>query len=511
MDCNLYACDITKTDGVLLAITTVDGQKKRYSDLDVRRATAARKLQDIVGYPSNKEFMKMIDNNLITNCAVTHRDVLIARDIFGPSIDMIKGKAVRQQPGHVREDTFPVPPYILRTYGTVTISIDIFHVNGIKFFRSISRHLHFRLTTSIRDSKKGTLMDCITKVVAMYATRGFTVKHVHGDNEFQCLAADMANKHGVSFHSVARGSHEPYIERDNRTSKERCRCTFNALPFDRMPSRMTIEMVVGIDFWLNSWCSKGGVSRTIPPRQIVTGMKLDATKHCKFQFGDYVLAHNESDNTMKARANDAIYLRPTGSAAGGFYVFDLLTCRRVHRRSATAAHMTNNIIDTVHRIAEAEGSPIGITFGDITNKSTILDIEVNHEPDDDDASDDSYNPNDDDISVETALTDVTAASLDYSVELPPGTKYTYDPNDNGYEVDDEHSVTETEEVDAEEVDPAGDENPATGDVTEETNDPVDEDDPTDTVSTADQDTEESSITGSNPPSPQPATPRSEWI
>jgi hypothetical protein len=435
MNCNLYACDVTRTDGALLAIITVDGQKKRYSDLDVRRATAAKKMQDTIGYPSNKEFMKMIDNNLIVNCAVTRRDVIIARDVFGPNIDMIKGKTVRQQPGHVREDISPVPAYILKSYGNVIISIDIFHVNGIKFFRSISRHIHFRLTTSIRDAKKATLMNCITKVSALYATRGFSVKQIHGDNEFQCIATEMADKHGITFHPVARGSHEPFIERDNRTSKERCRCTFNALPFDRIPARMTIEMVVGIDFWLNSWCSKGGVSKTIPPRQIVTGMKLDASMHCKFQFGDYVLAHNESDNTMKARANDAIYLRPTGSAAGGFYVFDLLTSRRVHRRSATAAHMTNNIINTVHRIAKNEGSPIGLTFGDFTNKSTILDIDVDHEPDDDDASDQSYDPNADDISVETDLTDTTSVSSEYSVELPPGTTYVHETD--GYEVDDE--------------------------------------------------------------------------
>ena len=110
MDCNLYACDISNTNGTLLAIVTVDGQKLKYSDLDVKRATAARKLQDTLGYPSKTAFLKMIDNNLIMNCAVTRRDILMAEDIFGNNTNIIRGKAVRSQPGHVREDT-PAVPY----------------------------------------------------------------------------------------------------------------------------------------------------------------------------------------------------------------------------------------------------------------------------------------------------------------------------------------------------------------------------------------------------------------
>ena len=134
IDCDLYACDVTTTNGALLAIVTVDGQKKKYSDLDVRRATKARKLQDTIGFPSIASYLKMIDNNLILNCPVTRRDVMIAEDIFGTNANIVKGKAVRQQPGHVKEDINPVPRHILKNYGDVTLAIDVYHINGIKFF-----------------------------------------------------------------------------------------------------------------------------------------------------------------------------------------------------------------------------------------------------------------------------------------------------------------------------------------------------------------------------------------
>ena len=58
----------------------------------------------------------MIDNNMIKNCGVTRRDVIMAEDIYGVNTNIIKGKAVRRQPGHTREELLAVPPQILERY-----------------------------------------------------------------------------------------------------------------------------------------------------------------------------------------------------------------------------------------------------------------------------------------------------------------------------------------------------------------------------------------------------------
>ena len=171
-----------------------------------------------------------------------------------------------------------------------------------------------------------------------------------------------------------------------------------------------MKLPVSVDFFLNYWCSSGGVSDTIPPRQIVYGIRLDARRHCRFQFGDYVLVHEETDNTMKPRAQDAIYLRPTGNPDGGFYVFDLRTARRVHRRNATLMHMTNGIVDRVHQIAKDQGAPEGMNFAGLHNKATINDIDttsINPEDDDDDASDASYSTEEDNT-IMTESTETTS-------------------------------------------------------------------------------------------------------
>ena len=173
----------------------------------------------------------------------------------------------------------------------------------------------------------------------------------------------------------------------------------------------------------------------ISPQQFLTRLKLDVSKHCRLQFGDYVLAHNETDNTMKPRANDAIYLRPSGSASAGFFVYDLTTGRRVHRKSATIAHMTDTVIDKVHGLARSESAPIGLVFGDLQDKSTINDIETNEEPDDDDASDESFHPGVTETSAEWLSDNHEQIATDLDDEFPGS------PESNG------DTITESEAED----------------------------------------------------------------
>ena len=86
-------------------ITTVKAQEKLYSALDVRRAKKIQKLQETMGFISERDMLNMIDNNLIRGSTVSRRDVKIANDIYGPNTNSLKGKTVRKTEEHVREDT----------------------------------------------------------------------------------------------------------------------------------------------------------------------------------------------------------------------------------------------------------------------------------------------------------------------------------------------------------------------------------------------------------------------
>ena len=439
---NLYyynTSDAASTE-TLLTITTVKGQKELFSGMDRKRADRARKLQEIMGYPSEKDFLRMIDNKVMKNCAVTRRDVQIAQQIYGKGRAIIQGKTVRRQVPHVREDILPVPDSVLKNYREITLSVDVFHVNGVRFLVTISRHLSFRTVRALNNMRKSTLLNAIKTTIGTYESRGFTVKTIAADNQFECLRDDlMGLNNPVNLNTTATDEHEPFIERSNRTVKERIRCIFNNTPFKRMPIRMVTEMVYSAVFWLNSLIPEHGVSVTMSPRELMTGVSLDANTHGRFQFGEYVMAHqDETNNSLDPRALDTIYLRPSGNVQGGYWAYDVNSAHRVHRMHGTAMPMTDSIIERINSLGKEY--PEGIIFGDANNENTILDFDITENEDDDDVSDASFQPDDDDESIDSTVsdtTDVTEVSERMDEEHHPHIDETGgDPHqDNGEAID----------------------------------------------------------------------------
>ena len=55
----------------------------------------------------------------------------------------LKGKTTRHNPPTVDHIMQQCPPTIIEQYGNIMLSADIMHVNGIPFFVTRSRHIHF--------------------------------------------------------------------------------------------------------------------------------------------------------------------------------------------------------------------------------------------------------------------------------------------------------------------------------------------------------------------------------
>ena len=212
----------------------------------------------------------------------------------------------------------------------VTLGADIMYVNGIRFFITISRHIQFGTVARIKDAAKETLIDCIQQVQKCYSKRGFTIQTINMDSQFAPIKSDVeqgnANEEGPTKNLVTADEHEPHIERFIRTSKERIRSVQCTLPFEKLPGKVTIELVYSCMFWWNSMNKFKGVSGTLSPRTIVTGMTLDYNKHCKLQFGKYVKTHEITNKlTKQERMFGALALRLTGNTQGGFKFYILKT------------------------------------------------------------------------------------------------------------------------------------------------------------------------------------------
>ena len=382
MKSGIYCCDLKSSNSfVFNGIVSVESQEQQYSALDVNRAKAARKLQETMGFISERDLLQIVDNNLIRDSKVRRRDVLTAGDIYGKNTNVLKGKTTRRTPPQVREDAYmDVPRFILDRYSkSVTLCADVMHVNGVPFFIAISKHIKHISLVPGSNMNKATMLASTNKVISAYHQRGFTVTNMQMDNAFETLRDDLNSQHQVTLNTVAASEHEPTIERCIRHVKERCRCAYAGLPFKHLPKKLGAELVNAMVYWINSVPRQDGVHPVLSPRTIMTGQQL-TTKHVKFQFGDSIEATQPSKtqttgNTMDERTSDAIYCFPSGSTQGGYWVYKLATNQVVHRNQATLVHTSDTIIQRVEDIAHKESAPEGLVFGDRNNNTTILEYE----------------------------------------------------------------------------------------------------------------------------------------
>jgi hypothetical protein len=296
----------TSASAVALTINTVDDNKSRYTNHDYSRALLARKIQDI-GRPSTRSYLHIIGNNLLPNCSVTREDVLAAKDIFGPNLGSLKGKTTRSGTSHVRSAPTNLPIQIMSRYKDVTVAGDIMYVNTIPFFMSVSRHIKFGTAEMITSETAKTLLTAIKQVKRAYAQRGFALRTMLLDGQFEPLRADLAGI-GIGVNGVARDEHVPEIEWYIRTIKELTRCIYTMLRFEKIPARITIKMVYASVFWLNMFPPTDGVLTTHSPCNIICGHQLDYKTHCKLEFGTYTQVHEQHDNSMATRSTGAIAL-----------------------------------------------------------------------------------------------------------------------------------------------------------------------------------------------------------
>ena len=219
------------------------------------------------------------------------------------------------------------------------------------------------------------------------------------DGQFEPLRGKLAEL-GIILNTTSNDEHVPEIERQIHTVKERTRAIYCTLPFKKMPRRLIIEMVYAASYWLNMFPRKGGVSKTLSPRTLLTGQTWSYTTHCKLEFGDYVQTHEEHDNSMATQTIGAIALRPTGNTQGGYFFFSLTTGRVLNRGRWTSLPMPNEVINRVHRMAHQEHGNNGLLFEDrdhnpLVNPDDDRDDDFTYHPEEDDNSDDGDDDKDD--------------------------------------------------------------------------------------------------------------------
>jgi hypothetical protein len=440
----------------IIMVNTVEDNSTKYSQRDYSKAKMARKIQHIIGRPSTKTFLSIVDRNLLPNCPVTRADIIAAERIFGPDVGSLKGKTVRRTPAPVETDMLAIPESILSRYQKVTVSGDIMFVNKLPFFVTISRHIKFSTAEFLPNQKTVSLVGAIKRLHQIYAKRGFQLTILLMDGQFNKdnLDGEIAQL-GITLNTVSADEHVPEIERHIRTIKERARSVINMLPFEGYPARMIIELIYYCGFWLNSFPANGGISDVLSPRSIILGTTIDYTQHCKLEYGTYVQTHEKHDNTMIPRTTGAIALRPTGNAQGGHYFYSLTSGKRINRNQWTELPMPADVVQRVDRLCRR---PLGIPALEFADRAGVIadhdlapDAAVYdaNDADDDDDDDIDYDPdadnddaliagvdddNDNDNAIEENLDIMdNINNLELALELEMDDGDVFDANDNDIE------------------------------------------------------------------------------
>ena len=150
----------------MVMINTISNNMKGFTAREVRGANEARRLYRIVGRPPYDKFKCMLKYNLLHDCPVTVVDANNALEIYGPDVGTIKGKTVRKQPKSVvLQLPEPIPTNVQEKLQQMVLAADIFFVDGVKIFATITRKLQFTTVQMIKDRSMGTIKKCIAHVI----------------------------------------------------------------------------------------------------------------------------------------------------------------------------------------------------------------------------------------------------------------------------------------------------------------------------------------------------------
>jgi hypothetical protein len=91
----LHYCDTLEHGTVL--INTVASKREQYTIRAYQQAALARRIQDVIGRPSTRDYVKIVKGGMLANCPVSCADIKVAEDIFGPNLGSLKGKTIRKK------------------------------------------------------------------------------------------------------------------------------------------------------------------------------------------------------------------------------------------------------------------------------------------------------------------------------------------------------------------------------------------------------------------------------
>ena len=328
-------------------ITTVAQNMSKYSKRELAEAQEAALFEKRMAYPSPKALADSLRAGTFLNNPVTTAALTRVVDIYGPSIQSLKGKTTFHTTP--TQHLVQVPRDLSQL---ITLFVDIMTVAGQLFLVSYSEPLHLLGVTALESKATSTLRLAVNKHLGFLYKHNYRVGCISSDNEsgLPALEAELAAK-GIRIEFAAPGQHVGAVERQIRTIKDRCRAIISGLPY-ALSKMLVIWLVLFVVTRINMM-PHGTSTTRISPTEAVQGRKLDYKRHIRVSFGDYAqFTDTDLDNTMSPRTRGGIAIAALNTNNGSvrFYAFD--TKKIVTRDKFTVLPTPTHVINHMNMIAD---------------------------------------------------------------------------------------------------------------------------------------------------------------
>jgi hypothetical protein len=171
-------------DSEFIFVNTVSKNKAGFMKRQIKEAEVAQSLYSKLNYSSWKDFKWIIRSNQIKDCPATVNYFDTALKIWGKNVTALKGKTTWTKPDPVSRDFVKVPVELLKLHKEVYITANIFFVNKIPFFLTLSPKICFTAINHLADRTVPQIFMAFKEIYQCYLQRGFCITMVHADGEF---------------------------------------------------------------------------------------------------------------------------------------------------------------------------------------------------------------------------------------------------------------------------------------------------------------------------------------
>jgi hypothetical protein len=346
-DFSNWISDTYNESNLMLSLMTIEEREHMYTRKEKRRALEAREFIKNAGYPSRNEAIHMVRDGNINNVPVTVNDINNYYDIYGPMVEIVRGKTTGRA---ARTFDAGVDAGLKEQQKMQVMTSDIMYLLQQPFLVSVASPLELTISCPLSNQGKSCLGQALQVQINLLRSRGFDVTMVIVDPQ-KSIAALEGSFPGVEVNSTGAGDHLHKVDARIRRVKENARSVLAGLPYT-LPKNRVKDLVTYVVNRMNTRRTSA-LNDNVCPRTRFTGRKIDYKREFMLGFGDYVETYDPKvrSNSMRERTEPCIALYPAANVSGSWIFWNLKTEAYVRRTHWIKMFMPQRVITSMNEHA----------------------------------------------------------------------------------------------------------------------------------------------------------------